>query len=412
MNVLHIGTSFTRGGAAYSLRVLHDALNADGHVSRALVRDPAGDRHDVEALRPMRIWERIPYHGLNILGLNYAGIPTTGAIARHPWFRAADIVHYHNLHGGFFNYLALPKLTRLKPSVWTLRDMWALTGHCAYSLECERWRSGCGKCPHPDIYPTIRRDATHWEWRLKQRAYQRSRILVTTPSKWLADLAAHSILACQPIRHIDNAVDTEIFRPRDKMQLRNELGWPSDAIILLFAADSLLNVYKDYALLLDAIANLPNECRQRVALAVMGKGDASGFKNIRSIHLGYCDDDETKARYYAASDILLFPTKADNQPRVLIEAMACGCPAVATQVGGVPELVIPNETGVLIRLSNASDLQEAIMRLVDDPQTRARMGMNGRQMALERYGLKRHLVEMLSAYNEAIRSWQKAQHTP
>lgn len=408
MNVLHIGTSFTRGGAAYSLRAIHNALKAAGHESHVLVRDEAKDVNDVEALRPMRLWERIPYHGLNLLGLNYAGIPTTGAIARHPWFQAADVIHYHNLHGGFFNYLALPKLTGLKPSVWTLRDMWALTGHCAYSLECERWRTGCGRCPHPDIYPAIRRDATRWEWKLKQRAYRRSRMLITTPSKWLATLTQHSILGCRPVRHIDNAVDTDVFRPRDKVQLRHELGWPVDAIVLLFAADALKNAYKDYGLLQKVVAGLSLDRKQRIALAIMGKGDPANFQNLRSLALGYCDDDERKACYYAAADILLFPTKADNQPRVLIEAMACGCPAVATNVGGVPELVVPDETGILVQSGDATGMLKGIEELMDDPAKRIRMGENGRRVAVERHGLQRHLIEMLSAYDEAIRIWREA----
>ena len=45
--------------------------------------------------------------------------------------------------------------------------MWSFTGHCAYSYDCERWKTGCGSCPYPDIYPAIRRDTTEWEWKLK-----------------------------------------------------------------------------------------------------------------------------------------------------------------------------------------------------------------------------------------------------
>ncbi len=64
----------------------------------------------------------------------------------HREFREADVVHYHILHDGYFSLDALPMLSRLKPTVWTLHDQWPLTGHCIYPLGCERWRSGCGAC--------------------------------------------------------------------------------------------------------------------------------------------------------------------------------------------------------------------------------------------------------------------------
>lgn len=408
MNVLHITCDITRGGAAWSTRLLHTALRSAGHSSRVLAGRPSPPMPDTGTLSPMPPWASVPYHAGNLLGLNYAGLPTTWRIAKHPWFEWADVIHYHNLHGGFFNYLALPALTAKKPSVWTLRDMWALTGHCAHSFECERWRIGCGKCPHPEIDPPIRRDATHWEWKLKQRVYRRSRMLVTTPSRWLRDLAQQSILACRPIRHVNNAVDTDLFRPQERAALRHALNWPMDATVLLFAAESLRNPFKDYQLLLTALAGLTAAHRRNLVLAALGEGTPPALDGLRVLALGYCSDDQQLARYYAAADFLAYPTKADNQPRVLIEAMACGCPAIATNVGGVPELIGPNETGILVEPGNAEAMRKGIEELLDDPAKRTRMGENGRRIAVERHGLQRHLTEMLSAYEEADRIWREA----
>src|SRR3546814_19635674 len=69
--------------------------------------------------------------------------------------------------------------------VLTLHDEWAYTGHCAYTLGCERWRSGCGQCPHLDVYPSIRRDASAANWTAKYDIYSSSRLYVATPSHWL-----------------------------------------------------------------------------------------------------------------------------------------------------------------------------------------------------------------------------------
>ena len=61
--------------------------------------------------------------------------------------READIVHLHHLYGGAFSLEILPQLAANKPLIWTLHDMSALTGHCAYAYECTRWQTGCYDCP-------------------------------------------------------------------------------------------------------------------------------------------------------------------------------------------------------------------------------------------------------------------------
>ena len=407
MKVLHVATSFVRGGAANMVRLLHEALLAAGHTSHVLVGRPPAPRSDVAVLPRIPWWGRASYHGLNLMGLNYAGIPHTWRMAEHPLFKAAEVVHYHNLHGGYFNYLALPYLTRRKPSVWTLHDMWGLTGHCAHSFECERWRTGCGRCPYPKIDPPIRRDATRWEWRLKRRVYRRSPVLVTAPSAWLVDLTRASVLGVRPVRQVANAVDTDLYRPQDKRALRQRLGWPLEATVLLFAAESLNNPFKDFRILPAALGGLPADVRAQLVLAVLGTAapDSAGFGGLRTLSLGYHDDEAALADFYAAADLFLYPTRADNQPRVLLEALACGCPAVATRVGGVPELIRHGETGYLARPGDADDMRDRVQMLLNDPAARARMGSAGRQLVVDRYSVARHVAEMVGAYQEAIALW-------
>lgn len=404
MNILHLATSISRGGAAKCLELLHHSLMQAGHGSRVLTGRQAEPRDGVEVLPPMPWWARISYHGINLLGLNYAGIPHTARIAEHPWFVWADVVHYHNLHGGYFNYLALPSLTARKPGVWTLHDMWGLTGHCAHSFECERWRTGCGRCPYPDIDPPIRRDATRIEWRLKRSVYRRSRMIVTAPSRWLTDLARQSILGLHPVRHIDNAVDMARFCPGDKMALRHCLGWPPEDVILLFAAEALNNPFKDFGLLLTALRRLPANRHRGLTLVALGETGAwqSAIKDLNVIQFGYVDNDAVMARCYAAADMFVYPTRADNQPRVLLEAMACECPVISVNVGGVPELVRHAETGYLAQAGDADDLRRGLEWMIDNPDQRARMAVNGRRLVSDSHGVGSHLDAMLRVYREAM----------
>ena len=94
-----------------------------------------------------------------------------GLLSKRP-----DIIHGHNLHGEYFDLRALPWLSRKAPVVLTLHDSWLLTGHCAQSFECMRWKTGCGHCPDLTIYPDLRRDRTAYNWQRKKEVYAQSRL--------------------------------------------------------------------------------------------------------------------------------------------------------------------------------------------------------------------------------------------
>src|SRR5215470_18039874 len=96
-----------------------------------------------------------------------------------------DLVQCYNLHGGYFDLPALQWLCQRRPVVLDLYDAWLLSGHCAHSFSCDRWKLGCGQCPDLTIYPPIHRDATAFNWRRKQQIFARSRLFVSTPCQWL-----------------------------------------------------------------------------------------------------------------------------------------------------------------------------------------------------------------------------------
>jgi glycosyltransferase involved in cell wall biosynthesis len=255
--VTHVSESAGRGGADISMRRLVAAQHAAGMDVRRLVAEGA-EEPGLARLAPMRLRDRVPFHALNLAGLNFAGLTGRGRVLDHPFVTAANVVHLHTLHGGYFNYRWLPELARRKPLVWTLHDQWALTGHCAYSFECARWRTGCGACPHPETYPAVRRDATATEWRWKSAAIAAARPHLICPSQWLLDLAsAHPVLSALPRHHIPYGLDTDTFRPHDRESARAELGLPHDRVLALFAAQSLDNPFKNARLLAAALLTLP-----------------------------------------------------------------------------------------------------------------------------------------------------------
>ncbi|WP_455371662.1 glycosyltransferase, partial [Petrachloros mirabilis] len=139
-----------------------------------------------------------------------------------------DILHCHNLHGGwlsrggYFDLRALPWLSRQVPVMVTLHDTWLLSGHCAYTLGCDRWKAGCGICPDLSIYPALLRDGTAFNWKRKKDIYANSRLYVATPSRWLMGQVEQSMLASSVVeaRVIPNGVDGSVFSPGPKRQAR------------------------------------------------------------------------------------------------------------------------------------------------------------------------------------------------
>jgi glycosyltransferase involved in cell wall biosynthesis len=291
------------------------------------------------------------------LDLQYVLCPSSFGIALDAWFREADVVQLYNTHGSYFSHSALPLLSRRKPLVWRLSDMWAFTGHTAYSYECERWKTGCGSCPHLDVYPRLNHDRTALLWRWKQTVYSRSRIVVVAPSRWLLGLARESpLLGRFPMHLIPNGVELDVYTPRPRDEARRALGLDPDRKTLLFATPDLDDPRKGSSLLPRILAGVGTD----VQLVAAGAGPApEGARSLGRL------DAERLALAYAAADVFVLPTLAENLPNTALESIACGTPVAAFAVGGVVDAVRDGETGRLAPLGDAEALGAAVAGLLD-----------------------------------------------
>lgn len=364
VKVLHINQSDQGGGAAIAAYRLHRTLQSQGLASHLWVGKVTAPEPDVSAFPR---WPWIESHlsrlNRNSISLNYVELLSSFSVPRHPRYQWADVLHFHNLHTGYFNYLALPQITRRKPAVWTLHDMWGFTGHCAYSYDCDRWLQGCGRCPYPQEYPPIRFDSSAWEWRLKQWVYgrigtQRSRLAIVTPSQWLADLVSRSLLGRFPVQVIRAGLDLHQYQAHDPATCRQLLGLPVERRVLFFGVDNLVERRKGGDFILPLLERLPAALKQNLTLLMFGnRGRGLAEKvDIPVVNLGYVQNDHLKAIAYAAADLVLLPTRADNAPLVIQESLACGTPVVAFRVGGVPEFIESGVTGYLAEPENGEDL--------------------------------------------------------
>jgi glycosyltransferase involved in cell wall biosynthesis len=402
---VNLGDSARYGGTAVAVSRLNQALQQAGIDSRVLCGFLDQEQPGYNLLpRPMllRLLEAIVKRITREFGLNDVHSFSSFLLKRSPLIAKADILNLHCIHHGYFNYLSLPYLTAQKPTIYTMHDMWSFTGHCTYSFQCDRWRTGCGKCPDLTIVPAVKRDATQIEWKLKKWAYEHSNLSIVSPSLWMADLLRNSILNCCSIEHIPNGIDTNLYRPVDTEESRSLLGIQAGKKVLMFGAAYLDDPRKGFDLLVSALESLPNELKTEMVLLIFGTGseDIAQTVGITTINLGYVTSDQQKAIAYSAADLFIFPTRADNLPIVLQESMACGTPIVSFNVGGVPELVRPGVTGYLAKPEDCNDFRNGIIELLEDEELRCKMAFNCREIAVNEYSLDLQAKRYIGLYKK------------
>lgn len=321
-----------------------------------------------------------------------------------------DLLHLHNLHSpaGFFDLRQLPALSHQLPTFLTLHDAWLLAGHCAHSIDCDRWRTGCGHCPDLAIYPPVPRDATAANYQCKRTILAQARLHVITPSRWLMDKVKESILqpAVVSAHVIPNGVDLSIFHFADRAAARRALNLPQDATLLLFAANGIRsNPFKDYKLLRAALGRVAASW-QGGQLLVLALGESAAdeqfSESVTIRHLPFTADERHVARHYQAADLYLHPARADTFPTTILEALACGLPVVATAVGGIPEQIAESETGHLTPAGDAAAFADAILSLLRPPDRLRHMSATALTTARQRFDLQTQADAYLSLYHATV----------
>ena len=341
-----------------------------------------------------------------------------------------DILHLHNLHGDYFDLRVLGEISQQIPVVLTLHDEWSMTGHCACSLGCQRWESGCGECPDLSIYPAIQRDATAFNWRRKRNIYRQSRLHVAAPSQWLMQRAQKVMMSDAECRVIPNGVDLSVFHLANKKEVRQLLGLPPDKFIILFiGTKAQTSRFKDYPSFEAALRVLDEPIAKQILAVTVGDQTPAyeeryGFVSVR--HVPFQADQLQVAAYYQAADLYIHATRTDNFPTTILESMACGVPVVATAVGGIPEQVLglgglvvnllpslnryskTEAVGLLVPLSDSKSLTSAIAALTQRPDLCANLGANAVSVVDNCFSLKKCADSYLNWYREILAALQQS----
>jgi len=321
-----------------------------------------------------------------------------------------DIVHLHNLHGDYFDLRVLPILTKTVPTVLTMHDLWMLTGHCAHPFGCDKWQRGCGECPDLKSPPAVRKDATHFNWERKKNLFAASRLYVVTPSQWALDKMELSILrsGAALTRLIPNGIDLNIFSPGDMGEARAQLGLPYDMKIIMFAANGIRkSPFRDFKMMIEVVQRVSSMMRnEKILFLAIGEDSPPEKEGLGEIKfIPYVKDPYPLAVYYRAADVYLHAALADVFPTVVLEALACGTPVVATSVGGILEQIVDGRTGFLTPIGDAETMAHAVMELIADKQLQSYMSRSAVQYSALHFSKQKMVDEYLSFYAEAAEDW-------
>jgi glycosyltransferase involved in cell wall biosynthesis len=248
-------------------------------------------------------------------------------------------------------------------------------------------------------------------WRRKRKSLEslaERKFRVVTPSRWLAEQARKSTLLGRfPCSVIPYGLDIEVFQPRDPRLMREALGIPLTAKVVLFLADGVDDPRKGREFLLRALEGMADS--QNLFLLTLGRGGPLELGAFPHVHVNAVADDRLLSCVYSAADVFVAPSLQDNLPNTVLEAIACGVPVVGFASGGIPDAVRQGETGLLAPLRDVRGLREAVRELLATESIRTEMARNCRRVAVQEYALEIQARRYLELYRAMISG---AEHIP
>ncbi len=298
-------------------------------------------------------------------------------------FRQAEIVHCHNLNGWYFNLNQLVAMARIKPVVWTLHDMWAMTPHSGHT-DSSDIRFGMLKCSDHSLYPTTLWNNDLLLAYLKSKILRSANVTLVYPCQWLRDKARDTVLGDKHSVVINNGIKTQIFAIQDVVSSAEMRAVRALRKVLMVAADPLNNVYKGFSYFQKVAGMLKDK---KIKFLALGGARQELVKNVEIIPA--TGDRLVIAKHLFDADVLVLPSKHEVFPLVVLEALAAGIPVVAFDVGGVREVIDGLPGCKVVPQGDVSALSEAILAVLRDVGSAQVVQAADRSAAVtERYSLQ------------------------
>lgn len=290
-----------------------------------------------------------------------------------------------NLHGADADPLLVSIIAETCPTICVLHDFWLLTGRCAYTAGCTKFRNGCdNSCPTPSEYPALEANLIAEAWtakRLTLSTEQRPTLAAYTPSAaaFARSAFCSGFGAAQMVPNVEEfrlGIPVEIYRVQDRVECRRRLNLPLDRFIILFSAASIWDKRKGADHLLEALSRIGLDAE--VTCCVLGYlSSPIDLPGIEIRRMGVVDNPQQLAMIYAAADVYVGPSFEETFGQVFVEAAACGTPTIGYPVTGVKDAIRDGITGRLASAVSPDYLEQAIRELHGNAVLRANLGAWG-----------------------------------
>lgn len=414
MKCLSLSTFEQQGGAARAAHSLHRQLINTGVDSHMLVQSRSSK--DKRIIGGEGMWSRM----VGTLRPYLDGFPLLLYRSRlsPPWSLAwlsnnldthiadvsPELIHIHGVGHGFLSLKDIGSLPG--PLIWTLHDSWVFTGGCHLPGACDRYKIDCGNCPQLNV--RHEHDLSRWEWLRKADLWPDLDVTFVAPSRWLAQCArSSSLLNSKKIEIIPNGIDTLRFIPGDRSRAREVLGISQEGQVLLYGASQFTrDSNKGFEFLRNALSLFLGSSKLK-NLTVVLFGDQRyhdteiGGIPVRSF--GTIVRDEELVLFYQAADIFVLPSLQENLPYTVMEAMACGTPCVAFDVGGVEDLISHCENGFVATAANEHELADGVAWMLEDTDRCASLGHEARKTIESGFAIDRVAERYLKLYNRVLK---------
>jgi len=374
MRVLAISDHYRNGGAAIACERVLDALRSHVpgiEIARISQHGDLPSTPDHWRLAPdprLQTWgRRLRAFGLEKCIQQRIENSIHSRLAQIIDAFSPDLIYLHNIHGA--DHWGLPlveKALQHKPVLWMLHDMWSFTGGCAYSYQCNQYKTGCdADCTCPDEAPKPPANELAQAFQARRALLKNPKLFAQCPSHWLRDCAVEGLWSPKDVSVIPYPMPLGTYTPDLRESGRGKLGLKDGETTALIVSDYLDQPRKGGHYLREALSKLASP----LTLLTMGNNPVMlDQPKLKCLHLGYLRDETEKARIFAAADLLIHPAPVDNRPLVISEANCCGTPVLGFPIGGVQEMIVEGESGWLASGLSADALLVSLERALADIQ--------------------------------------------
>jgi glycosyltransferase involved in cell wall biosynthesis len=296
-----------------------------------------------------------------------------------------DVIVTGNLHSTKFPLELAKRLKELDALVISyMHDCFWATGRCAYPVLCNLYLTGCNEtCPTAEEYPRLPAEKIGPAWHIKSRIFEgKTGIPLAVNSEWTKTVAVQRFGSRARVDTVPLAVDHELFSPMPKAVARRLLGLPEERAFVVMGAVDVLNKWKGGELFRQLLERL--QARGDASILLFGQSSTL-FGSTKPF--GLVEDERMMPFILNAADIFVGTATEEAFGQTLLEASACGLPVVAFDRGGISDIVINGETGVLVKNLDVNELHEAVRQLLADAPRCQRLGQNARLRVEARFTL-------------------------